>query len=213
MSADNATKTDLLSLQDRLNKLDAMADDPWKYKAVEWDEAYADAQYEARACKGMAMGAQAHDIAERFKRAGKRFHACAALDLVPAEKAVSFSMDVRMAKADSIGPGDPLPPPPPPTKAGEWTGELVFERIAPKGLINPVGYRAAALEDQAELERMARAINRNSPPYQRVSGEALYAAMQSVDGGKLNRAMSCAWVMLSDATRDYYNAVAAKLSP
>ena len=117
MSTDNATKTDLLSLQDRLNKLDAMADDPWKYKAVEWDEAYADAQYEARACKGMAMGAQAHDIAERFKRAGKRFHACAALDLVPTEKAVSFSMDVRMAKADPIGPGDPLPPPPPPTKA------------------------------------------------------------------------------------------------
>lgn len=131
MSTDNATKTDLLSLKDRLNKLDAMADDPWGHDPVEWDGAYADAQYEARACKGMAMGAQAHDIAERFKRAGKRFHACAALDLVPAEKAVSFSMDVRMAKADSIGPGDPLPPPPPPTKALEpWTVDrlkLVFD--------------------------------------------------------------------------------------
>jgi hypothetical protein len=130
MSSDNATKTDLLSLQDRLNKLDAMADDPWKYKAVEWDEAYADAQYEARACKGMAMGAQAHDIAERFKRAGKRFHACAALDLVPAEKAVSFSMDVRVATGEPIGPGDPLPPPPPPTKALEpWTGDDLHEAI------------------------------------------------------------------------------------
>lgn len=267
MSTDNATKTDLLSLQDRLNKLDAMADNPWKYNAVEWDEAYADAQYEARACKGMAMGAQAHDIAERFKRAGKRFHACAAFNLVPAERAISLSVQVpampgavsigtgdtepwtgkklwnvlrdthkneyspwggisdttteimeRLAvilngKPVSIGPGDPLPPPPPPTKAVEWTGALVFERIAPRGLTNPVGYRAATPEEQAELDRMARAINRNTPPYQRVYGEALYAAMQSVDGGKLNRAMSCAWVMLSDATRDYYNAVAAKLSP
>lgn len=117
MSTDNATKTDLLSLQDRLNRLDAMADNPWKYKAADWDEAYAEAQYEARACKGMAMGAQAHDIAVRFKRAGKRFHACAALNLVPAEKAVSFSMDVRVAKPGDIGPGYPEPPPPPPTKA------------------------------------------------------------------------------------------------
>lgn len=128
MSTDNATKTDLLSLKDRLNKLDAMADDPWGHDPVEWDGAYADAQYEARACKGMAMGAKAHDIAERFKRAGKRFHACAALDLVPAEKAVSFSMDVRVANADPISPDNTGAPP---AKDFElWTGEDLYQHHA-----------------------------------------------------------------------------------
>jgi hypothetical protein len=79
-----------------------------------------------------------------------------------------------------IGPGNPFPippPPPPPTLTaeqpstpvpGEWTGALVFERIAPKGLTNPVGYRAATPEEQAELDRIARAINRNTPLFEPV---------------------------------------------
>lgn len=148
MSSDNATKTDLLSLKDRLNKLDAMADDPWGHDPVEWDGAYADAIYEARACKGMAMGAQAHDIAKRFKRAGKRFHACRALDLVPAEKAVSFSMDVRVAKAEPIGPGEPVPPPP--TKLGNHP-------LAPAYLYAARCPKAAAEMPFFELDEDAKA--------------------------------------------------------
>lgn len=104
----------------------------------------------------------------------------------------------------------------PPTVApGEWTGELVFNLISPKGLTNPWNYNSASHDERAECERIARAINRNTPLLEPraettvISGEAFYKALQKADGGSFGvGAPSCAWEMLGHKSQDLYERAA-----
>jgi len=106
---------------------------------------------------------KAKSAANKIEDPGVRFSVHERIGLVASCEVVRL-LPEPTSEPIAIGPGDPDPPPPPPTKAyGEWTGALVFERLAPQGLTNPVGYQACTPEEKAELDKIARAINRNQP--------------------------------------------------